>query len=92
MDNSKEERMRAEENFKKKELQARENQKARADYDAEARATRLKTERLRALRLAQESLAPPAEKTKKTPGKLAVAKKPSRKKAVVAAESDESAP
>ena len=71
MDNSKEARARADENFKKKELQARENEKARAEYDAQGRATRLKTERLKALRLAQESMA-------KEPKKPAIAKKPSR--------------
>ena len=54
MDNSKEARARAEENFKRKEQQARDNEKARSDYDAEGRALRQKTEHLKALRLANE--------------------------------------
>jgi len=40
--------------FHKKELQQREGQVATAEYKAAADATRIKTERLRALRLAKE--------------------------------------
>jgi hypothetical protein len=80
MDNSKEARARAEENFKKKELQARENEKARAEYDAQGRATRQKTERLKALRLAQETTQETTQESAgKEPEKLKVAKKPARK-------------
>ena len=71
MDNSKEARARAEENFKRKEQQARDNEKARSDYDAEGRALRQKTERLKALRLANELNGKATEK-------IATAKKPSR--------------
>ena len=46
---------RAEAIFKKKEHQAREAVKARAEYDAEARAVGERTARLRALRLAKEA-------------------------------------
>ena len=46
---------RAEAIFKKKEHQAREGAKARAEYDAEARAVVDRTARLRALRLAKEA-------------------------------------
>ena len=73
MDNPKEAQARAEASFKKKQQQAVDNEKARAEYDAEARATRLKTERLKALRLAREAAGEaPAEKisaVKKTPEK-----------------------
>ena len=55
MDNPKETQARAEANFKRKQQQVVEGEKARAEYDAESRATRLKTERLKALRLARES-------------------------------------
>jgi hypothetical protein len=48
---------RAEAQFKKKELQALEGQQAMAEYQAQAVATREKTERLRALRLAREEAA-----------------------------------
>ena len=69
MDHSKEAQVRAEANFKKKQQQALDNEKAKAEYDALGRATRLKTERLKALRLAKEE----AEKEPE------VVKKPSRK-------------
>jgi hypothetical protein len=46
---------RAEANFKKKEKQLEEWQKARAEYEANALAVREKTARLRALRLAREA-------------------------------------
>ena len=48
-------RARAEASFKKEE-RAREGAKAMMEYEAEARATREKTARLRALRLAKEGL------------------------------------
>ena len=48
---------RAEATFKKKEEQRREGQQAMAEYQAQAAATREKTERLRALRLAREEAA-----------------------------------
>jgi hypothetical protein len=61
---------RAEATFKKKEIQAREATKARAEYEAAARAVAKKTERLRLLRLAKEAAEakpqadpPPAPKT-----------------------------
>jgi len=46
---------RAEASFQKKQEQAREGGKARAEYEAEARAVLKKTARLRALRLAKEA-------------------------------------
>ena len=46
---------RAEANFKKKEKQLEEGQKAWAEYEASALAVREKTARLRALRLAREA-------------------------------------
>jgi hypothetical protein len=48
-------RNRAEANFKKKERQVKEGAKAMAEYEANIIATRQKTERLRALRLAKEA-------------------------------------
>lgn len=61
--------------------QAEDGRKATLDYEAEAAATRAKTERLRALRLAREAAAPPvpakapakkaAKKTKAQPRPLA---------------------
>jgi hypothetical protein len=53
--NSKEARDRAEASFKKQEQRAREGAKAMADYEAEGRATREKTARLRSLRMAREA-------------------------------------
>lgn len=50
-------RARAEAQFKKKEQQAREGAQARAEYEAEQRAVREKTARLRALRLARDAAA-----------------------------------
>jgi DNA-binding TFAR19-related protein (PDSD5 family) len=50
-------RGRAEAAFKKKEQQMREGEKAMAEYVAAQRATREKTERLRALRLARDAAA-----------------------------------
>ena len=48
-------RTRAEANFTKKEQQAKEGAKAMAEYEANMIATRKKTARLRALRLAKET-------------------------------------
>lgn len=48
-------RERAEANFKKKEPQLEDGQKARAEYEATALAVREKTAKLRALRLAHEA-------------------------------------
>jgi hypothetical protein len=48
-------RERADMNFDKKELQKLDARKAMAEYDAEAIASRKKTERLRALRLARDA-------------------------------------
>ena len=53
--NSKEARDRAESSFKKQEQRAREGAKAMADYEAEGRATREKTARLKSLRTAQQA-------------------------------------
>lgn len=51
---------------------ASDGKKAMADYDASAAATRAKTERLRALRLARDAAAPPVVVTTRS------AKKPKR--------------
>jgi hypothetical protein len=53
--NSKEARDRAEASFKKQEQRAREGAKAVADYEAEGRAMREKTARLKSLRMAKEA-------------------------------------
>jgi hypothetical protein len=53
--NSKEVRDRAEASFKKQEQRAREGAKAMADYEAEGRATREKTARLKSLRMAKQA-------------------------------------
>jgi hypothetical protein len=53
--NSKEARDRAESSFKKQEQRAREGAKAMADYEAEGRAMREKTARLKSLRMAQQA-------------------------------------
>ena len=58
---------RAERNFKKKEMQAREASKAMAEYQAKLHAEREKTARLRALRLARDAAnkkMPPTNTTK----------------------------
>jgi hypothetical protein len=52
---SQEARARAEAVFRKKEAQQREGQKAMAEYQAQNRAVRDRTAKLRALRLAQEA-------------------------------------
>ena len=61
-------RQRAERNFKKEE-RARDGRQAMIEYEAQARATREKTARLKALRLAKEAQAqteePPAKQTKR---------------------------
>jgi hypothetical protein len=63
--NSDQAQQRAERNFKKEE-RAQDGRKAMIEYEAEARATRKKTERLKALRLAKEAQAqteePPAKR------------------------------
>ena len=53
--NSKEARDRAEATFKKQEQRAREGAKAMADYEAEGRAMREKTARLKSLRMAKQA-------------------------------------
>jgi hypothetical protein len=53
--NSKETRDRAEASFKKQEQRAREGAKAMADYEAEGRAMREKTARLKSLRMAKQA-------------------------------------
>jgi hypothetical protein len=61
-------RDRAEAAFKKKEQQLREGQQAMAEYEAAGAATREKTARLRALRLARDAnLKTPAAATHKQP-------------------------
>ncbi len=55
--NPKETRERAEASFKKQEQHAREGAKAMADYEAQGRATREKTARLKSLRMAQQAAA-----------------------------------
>jgi hypothetical protein len=63
-------RQRAERNFKKEE-RALDGRKAMTEYEIQGRATREKTERLKALRLAKEAQAqteePPAKPTKQRP-------------------------
>lgn len=65
----------AEASFKRKEIQARDATKAMAEYTASQAATRAKTERLKALRLAKEAAdakakaeAPPVTVKKKKKG------------------------
>ena len=53
MNSPKDARARAEASFSKKEQQAHEGKKARAEYDSEVIALRAKTARLRELRLAK---------------------------------------
>jgi hypothetical protein len=59
----------AEASFKRKELQARDATKAMADYEAGQTATRDKTARLKALRLAKEAAEAKAEVDKPKAGK-----------------------
>jgi hypothetical protein len=68
---SKEARERAEQKFKKKEIEARDASKAMADYQAGLVAQREKTARLRALREAKEA-AEAAARAAKTPAGGAV--------------------
>jgi hypothetical protein len=61
-------RDRAEAAFKKKEQQLREGQQAMAEYEAAQSATREKTARLRAMRLARDAgLKPPVPAAQKQP-------------------------
>ena len=68
--NSDQARQRAEKRFKQEE-RARDGQKAMIEYEVQARATREKTARLKALRLAKEAQvqtdAPPAKQTIRRP-------------------------
>jgi hypothetical protein len=67
--------------FEKKQINAREGQKAMADYDAEGRAMRANMEKLRALRLAKEAAeaaAAPAKAVKKAPAKKKKAEAPAK--------------
>jgi hypothetical protein len=69
---------RAEASFKRKEIQAREGVAATAEYNAATQAERVKTARLRALRLAKEEQdreAAAAAKPAKPAGKAAGKKK-----------------
>ena len=70
--NSDHARQRAEKRFKQEE-RARDGQKAMIEYEVQARATREKTARLKALRLAKEAQvqteSPPVKQTKTAPGK-----------------------
>lgn len=59
-------------------LQAEDGRKAMAEYEASVTATREKTERLRALRMAREAAEAAAPAPAKTKGKSKAAKKPSR--------------
>ena len=60
----KEAQVRAEASFKRKEQQARDGKIATVEYEAAAKATREKTARLKALRLAKEAADREAEKDK----------------------------
>lgn len=76
-DNSKEARDRAEARFERMKKATQEGQKAKAHYEAEGRAVREKTARLRLLRLAKEAAdaaeaASEAPKVKKKPATKAV--------------------
>ncbi len=101
---SKEAQERAELNFKKKELQAREASKAMAEYEAGRRAEREKMARLKVLREAKEASDAAAKVAAKTAADtqakeaaeakaarkaLEPAKKPTKKRKLVAAEQDE---
>ena len=65
-------RQRAEKSFKKEE-RARDGRKAMTEYEVQARATREKTARLKALRLAKEAQAkteePPSKSTERRPAR-----------------------
>jgi hypothetical protein len=67
--------------FEKKQINAREGQKAMAHYDAEGRAMRANMEKLRALRLAREAAeasAAPVKAVKKAPAKKKKAEAPAK--------------
>jgi hypothetical protein len=73
--------------FEKKQIAAREGEKAMAHYDAQGRAARTNMEKLKALRLAKEAadaLVPPAAKPVKTKKKAAKAKTTSKSAAKTA--------
>ncbi len=76
--NSKETRDRAEATFKKQEQRAREGAKAMADYEAEGRAMREKTARLKSLRMAQQAAGKtvPAEDAPVAAGIVTAGRKP----------------
>jgi hypothetical protein len=76
--NSKEARDRAESSFKKQEQRAREGAKAMADYEAEGRAMREKTARLKSLRMAQQAAGStvPAETAPAAARRATTARKP----------------
>ena len=79
---------RAERNFKKKEMQAREASKAMAEYEARLRAEREKTARLRALREAKEAADAAARAAAKAAGETGAkgaARKPAKKRMLAAA-------
>jgi hypothetical protein len=77
--NSKETRDRAEASFKKQEQRAREGAKAMADYEAEGRAMREKTARLKSLRMAQRAAAATVpEETAPAAPAIATKPRPSR--------------
>ncbi len=64
--------------FEQKQINAREGQKAMADYDAQAVAVRANMEKLRALRLAREAAEPPVKAVKKAPAKKKKAEAPAK--------------
>lgn len=78
--NSKEARARAEARFEKQQKAAREGEKGWALYEAEGRAVREKTARLKALRLAKEA----EDKEREANAPLEVKKKPAARKKVAA--------
>jgi hypothetical protein len=79
---SDQDRKRAERSFKLEE-RARDGRKAMTEYEVQARATRAKTERLKALRLAKEAEAqtdePPAKPTVRRPTRRVSARKRSER-------------
>jgi hypothetical protein len=81
---SKEAQERADSNFKKKEIQAREASKAMAEYEAARTAEREKTARLKLLREAKEAADAAAKLTAKAAG-VALAKEAADAKATKAA-------
>lgn len=82
---SKEAQERAELNFKKKELQARDASKAMAEYEAARRAEREKMARLRLLREAKEAADAAAKEEAKTAAATAVKEAADAKAAAKAA-------